>query len=219
MLGGREEWYNAHYPKTAVEDIGVEGSFSSYGPPWAQVAAAHLSGFKTFSTEGGLRVPFIIRYPEWIEAGRTDEVVFVTDLSATLLEVAGATHPGTSYKGREVFPMNAKSILPLMRGETSTHRGADDWLGYELFGNSAIFHGDYKALRLGAWLQSAGVEGAGEWQLYDLKNDPSELRNLSEREPERLAEMVAKYAEYSASMDIIDVPADFNPVSIIAGGK
>ncbi len=31
--------------------------------------------------------------------------------------------------------------------------------------------------------------------------------------------MVAKYAEYSASMDIIDVPADFDPVSIIAGGK
>ncbi len=106
-----------------------------------------------------------------------------------------------------------------MRGETSTHRGADEWLGYELFGNSAIFQGDYKALRLGAWLESAGVDGAGEWRLYDLKNDPSELRDLSEQEPELLAELVARYAEYSASMDIIDVPADFDPVSIIAGGK
>ena len=218
-VGGGEAWYNANYPETAVEDIGVQGSFSSYGPPWAQVAAAHLSGFKTFSTEGGLRVPFIIRYPEWIEAGQTNEFVFVTDLSATLLEIAGATHPGTSYKGRKVFPMNAKSILSLMRGETSTHRGSDEWLGYELFGNSAIFQGDYKALRLGAWLQSTGVEGAGEWQLYDLKNDPSELHDLGEREPDRLAEMVVKYAEYSESMGVIDVPADFDPVSIIAGGK
>ncbi len=115
--------------------------------------------------------------------------------------------------------MNAKSILSLMRGETSTHRGSDEWLGYELFGNSAIFQGDYKALRLGAWLQSTGVEGAGEWHLYDLKKDPSELHDLAEREPDRLAELVAKYAEYSASMDVIDVPPDFNPVSIIAGGK
>jgi len=218
-VGGGAPWYDANYPKTAVEDIGVRGSFSSYGPPWAQVTAAHLSGFKTFSTEGGLRVPFIIRYPEWIESGQTDEFVFVTDLSATLLEIAGATHPGTSYKGRKVFPMNAKSILPLMRGESSTHRSADDWLGYELFGNSAIFHGDYKALRLGAWLASTGVEGAGEWHLYNLKKDPSELHDLGEREPERLAEMVAKYAEYSADMGVIDVPADFDPVSIIAGGK
>ena len=151
--------------------------------------------------------------------GQTDEFVFVTDLSATLLQIAGATHPGTSYKGRKVFPMNAKSILPLMRGETSTHRGSDEWLGYELFGNSAIFQGDYKALRLGAWLESTGVAGAGEWQLYNLKNDPSELHDLAEREPERLAEMVVKYAEYSASMGVIDVPSDFDPVSIIAGGK
>ena len=218
-VGGGEEWYNAKYPKTAVEDIGLEGSFSSYGPPWAQVAAAHLSGFKTFSTEGGLRVPFIIRYPKWIEAGQTDEFVYVTDLSATLLEVAGVEHPGTSYEGRKVFPMNAKSILPSLRGETSSHRGPDEPLGYELFGNSAVFLGDYKAYRLGAWLQGIGVEGAGEWRLYNLEEDPSELHNLAEEEPERLAELVAHYAEYSRDMDVIDVPADFNPVSIIAGGK
>ena len=76
-----------------------------------------------------------------------------------------------------------------------------------------------KALRPGAWLTSTGVEGAGEWHLYNLKKDPSELHDLGEREPERLAEMVAKYAEYSADMGVIDVPADFDPVSIIAGGK
>ena len=218
-VGGGAPWYDTYYPETDVEDIGMRGSFSSYGPPWAQVAAAHLSGFKTFSTEGGLRVPFIIRYPEWIDAGQTNEFVYVTDLSATLLEVAETTHPGTSYKGRDVFPMKAKSILPLMRGESSTHRGADDWLGYELFGNSAIFHGDYKALRLGAWLASTGVEGAGEWQLYDLKKDPSELHDLAATEPDRLAEMMAKYAEYSESVGVIDVGPDFNPVSVIAGGK
>jgi len=218
-IGGGEAWYNANYPKTAVEDIGLEGSFSSYGPPWAQVAAAHLSGFKTFSTEGGLRVPFIIRYPEWFEAGRTDEFVYVTDLSATLLEIAGVEHPGTSYKGREVFPMNAKSMLPFLRGETSGHRGADEWLGYELFGNSAVFQGDYKAYRLGAWLQNTGVENAGEWQLYNLKADPSELHNLAEQEPERLAALVELYAQYSKDMGVIDVPADFDPVSVISGGK
>ena len=214
-----EDWFNARYPKTAVEDIGVEGSYSSYGPPWAQVAAAHLSGFKTFSTEGGLRVPFIIRYPEWIEAGQTDEFVFVTDLSATLLEVAGAKHPGSSYKGRTVFPMSAKSILPFMRGQTLTHRAADEWVGYELMGNSAIFQGDYKALRLGAWVQSLGIEGAGAWKLYNIQKDPSELHDLSEQEPELLAELLVNYDEYSESLGIISVPADFDPVSVLTSSK
>ena len=213
------DWFNDRYPKTAVEDIGLEGSYSSYGPPWAQVAAAHLSGFKTFSTEGGLRVPFIIRYPEWIAAGRTDEFVFVTDLSATILEIAGASHPGTRYQGREVFPMNAKSILPLIRGETSTHRAADEWVGYELMGNSAIFQGDYKALRLGAWMKSLGLERAGEWQLYNIKEDPSELHDLGDQEPELLAELVARYGEYGESLGIIDVPEDFDPASALTESK
>lgn len=211
------DWYNARYPKTAVDDIGAEGSFSSYGPQWAQVAATDLSGFKTFSSEGGLRVPFIIRYPEWIEAGMTDEFIFVTDLSATLLEIAGAEHPGTQYEGRDVFPMNAKSVLPFMRGESTSHRTADEWVGYELMGNSAIFQGDYKAIRLGAWLQAFGVEGAGSWKLYDIKKDPSELHDLGPQKPDLLAEMVANYAEYSKSLGIISVPADFNPVALITG--
>lgn len=212
---GAADWFNERYPNTAVADIGVEGAYSSYGPPWAQVAAAHLSGFKTFSTEGGLRVPFIIRYPEWVDAGQTDEFVFVTDLSATLLEIAGAEHPGTTYEGRDVFPMNAKSILPFMRGDTSTHRGADDWVGYELMGNSAVFQGDYKAVRLGAWLQPLGVEGAGAWTLYNIKDDPSELHDLSAQEPEHLAALVANYGEYSERVGVIDVPADFDPATAL----
>ena len=212
-------WYNERYPLTAVEDIGVQGSFSSYGPAWAQVAAAHLSGFKTFSTEGGLRVPFIIRYPEWIEAGQTDEFVFVTDLSATLLEIAGVEHPMTSYEEREIFPMNAKSVLPFMRGETSTHRTKDEWIGYELMGNSALFKGDYKARLLAAWLKGFGVAGTGSWQLYNIKEDPSELHDLSEQQPELLAELVANYEEYSESVGIIGVPADFDLMKMITGSK
>lgn len=213
------EWYDERYPKTSVDDIGIEGSFSSYGPPWAQVATAHLSGFKTFSTEGGLRVPFLIRYPEWIEAGQTDEFVFVTDLSATLLEIAGAEHPGTVYQGRAVFPMKSKSFLPLLQGETSSHRAPDEWVGYELLGSSAVFKGDYKAVHLGAWLQSVGVASAGSWHLYNIKEDPSELHDLSEQEPALLAELIGHYGEYGEEMNIIDMPADFNPMEAIVGGE
>ena len=218
-VGAGAPWYDEHYPKNGVEDIGMPGNFSSYGLPWAQVATAHLSGFKTFSSEGGLRVPFIIRYPEWIDAGQTDEFVFVTDLSATLLEIAGAEHPGTSYKGRDVFPMSAKSILPLMRGETSTHRDDDEWVGYELMSNSALFKGDFKAARLGGWMAILGVTGAGSWHLYNIKEDPSELHDLSEEQPELLAELLVNYAEYGESQGIIDVPVDFNPLKMITGDQ
>ena len=115
--------------------------------------------------------------------------------------------------------MTAKSFLPLMQGETSHHRSGDEWVGYELMGNSAIFQGDYKAVRLGAWLSALGVSGAGSWKLYYLKKDPSELHDLSEQEPALLSRLTGHYEEYSDSMGIIDMPADFNPVKTITGGK
>ncbi len=115
--------------------------------------------------------------------------------------------------------MNAKSVLPLMRGETSTHRGSDEWVGYELMGNSAIFKGDYKALRLGSWMQRLGLQGAGTWRLFNIKEDPSELHDLSEQEPELLAELLANYTEYSENLGIISVPADFDPVSVLTQSK
>jgi arylsulfatase len=82
-----------------------------------------------------------------------------------------------------------------------------------------LFQGDYKALRLGAWMQSLGLEGAGAWKLYNIKEDPSELHDLSKQEPELLAELVGKHAEYGESLGIIDMPADFDPLAMIVGSK
>ncbi len=43
--------------------------------------------------------------------------------------------------------------------------------------------------------------------------------NLSEQVPELLTELVANYAEYSGSLGIIDMPADFAPLAMIVGSK
>ena len=52
-----------------------------------------------------------------------------------------------------------------------------------------------------------------------MDRDPSELHDLSEQKPELLAELVAKYAEYSDSLGIIGMPADFDPMADILGSK
>ena len=105
-----------------------------------------------------------------------------------------------------------------MQGETENHRAWEEWVAYELMGNSAVFQGDHKAVRLGAWLQALGVAEAGTWQLYNLKADPSELHDLSEQESELLAQLIANYDEYRERVGIIDVPADFDPLRIITQG-
>lgn len=106
-----------------------------------------------------------------------------------------------------------------MRGESSHHRSQDEWVGYELMGNSAVFKGDYKAVRLAVWLQTFGVAETGVWKLYNIKEDPSELHDLSEQEPALLSQLTDHYQDYSTDVGIIGMPADFNPLKVITGGK
>lgn len=115
--------------------------------------------------------------------------------------------------------MTAKSVLPFMQGKTLNHRSRDEWVGYELMGNSAIFQGDYKAVRLGAWTKSLGASGAGSWALYNIKKEPSELHDLSEQEPKLLAQLTANYDQYSKDHKVIGMPDDFNPVKVLTQGK
>ena len=62
-------WYEAHYPYTYEKDyggnyapMGQKGSYSDYGAGWAAAANTPTSYYKTFSSEGGLRVPFIATF-------------------------------------------------------------------------------------------------------------------------------------------------------------
>ena len=108
--------------------------------------------------------------------------------------------------------MTARCFLPLMRGETSNHRSPDEWVGYELMGNPAVFQSDYKAVRLGVW---TATPEAGSWKLYNLKMDPSEIHDLSNQDPKLLTQLIVRYDEYSNKVGIIDVPDDVNPVKAL----
>jgi arylsulfatase len=66
-----------------------------------------------------------------------------------------------------------------------------DWLGWELFGNRAIRQGDWKLLNL---LPAEG--GTGEWQLYNLREDPAEVRDPSSVNPEKRGALIKLWDEY-----------------------
>lgn len=132
--------------------------------------------------EGGLRVPFVARWPGHIEAGGRSKAEAVTmDLFATVLEVAGARPP----QGVE-----AVSILPILL------RQADDLPARTLFftrregGNNfggktidAVIQGDWKLLQNSPY---------APLELYNLKNDPSEQENLAEKERKTFNQLAAE---------------------------
>jgi arylsulfatase A-like enzyme len=73
-----------------------------------------------------------------------------------------------------------------------------DRFGWELFGNRAVRQGDWKILNT---LRAAG--GSGDWQLYNLKSDPGETRDLAKSNPGKLKELVALWNRYAKQNGVV----------------
>ena len=118
--------YIDRYYDNSYDNMGRKNSYIWYGPRWASAGMAPLRLYKAFSSEGGIRVPFILRYPALTSsrAGELDRsFATVMDIAPTILELAGIQHPGRTYQGRSVVPMRGTSWVPysLRPEEATTH--------------------------------------------------------------------------------------------------
>jgi arylsulfatase A-like enzyme len=186
--------------------MGLQGSYVNYGPGWAGVSGTPFFMFKGSAAEGGMRVPFIVSGPGFQKDVTTDAFAYVSDITPTLLELAGVSQPSGLYNGRDVHPIMGKSMLGFLRGETSVVHDSDDPVAYELAGSAAVFMGNYKLTK------SNPPFGDKQWRLFNIIEDPIEVNDLSEQEPEVLATMMASYQQYANEVQLIEVPADYNPV-------
>jgi arylsulfatase len=173
------------------ENWGRPNSAIEYGPSWAQVGSVPLRMFKGVVAEGGIRAPLIVCGPGIRHNGTvTDAVLHVMDIAPTFLESAAVTL-STELAVGNFASIQGKSMWPLLSGTNNQTRTETDWLGWELFGNRAIRQGDWKLMYL---LPAAG--GTGNWQLFNLKEDPAELHDMSARNPEKRSALMKLWDEY-----------------------
>ena len=194
-----QDWIDENFDNS-FDNIGKINSYVYLGPHWARASTAPMRMFKGFSSDGGLKVPAIISYPGKLEtrAGTfNNQFTTVLDLPATFLDIALAKHPGTSYKGRQVHPYTGVSMLPFLNGESETVHEPDDVVAWELNDSRAVRKGDWKIILI------PGRFGTGDWELFNIKNDPAERNDLSEAEPEKRNEMVAEWEKYASANGII----------------
>jgi arylsulfatase len=180
----------------SYEAMGREGSYVLYGPNWANAGSPIFRLHKGFPTEGGTRVAAFIRHPASVsEPAIVDDLVYVTDLAPTILELAGIDHPGDVYQGRAIEPLSGHSFVGLIDG--SGDAAPDRVLGMELFGKRAVREGRWKIVHMPApW-------GSGDWQLYDVVADPGEARDLADRHPDVLASLISHWEDYARENNVI----------------
>ena len=194
-----QDWIDENFD-TSFENIGKINSYAYLGPHWARASTAPMRMFKGFSSDGGLKVPAIISYPGKLEARSgtfINQFTTVLDLPATFLDIAKTKHPGTSYKGRQVHPYTGISILPFLNGESEIIHEPDDVVAWELNNSRAVRKGDWKIILL------PGRFGTGDWELFNIKNDPAERIDLSKAEPEKRSEMIAEWEKYARNNGVI----------------
>jgi arylsulfatase A-like enzyme len=188
---------------TRYETLGEKGSYSNYGPSWANVSMTPLSWYKGSASEGGMRAPLIVHYPKKFEQGSiSHSFSYVTDIATTILEVAGLQH--AVAKGKT--PISGKSLLPLLQGESLFVYQPEQAVVYELAGSAAVFMGNFKLMR------NFPPFGDKSWKLYDLVKDPVERYDLSKSNPKLFQKMLAAYEQYSKQVNLVEVPDNYNAI-------
>ena len=162
--GGQEYFADKEHP---------DGLFGPNVDP--KTGKRRFRGGKGRLYEGGLRVPFIVRWPGRIKGGRvSDHLGYFPDIMPTLAELSGAACPAGT---------DGLSMVPELLGEDAAGRKQAEhkYLYWEDGGQVAVRQGTWKAVRPGR--QKAA------WELYDLAADVGETANVADRHPDTLAAM------------------------------
>lgn len=200
-LGTEEGWHDRVYPLIGdKESYGLEGSFPSIALPNALVSSGPYFHAKNTLTEGGIRVPAMIKSPS--DNGKythqiIDSVGHITDLYPTFADYAGAT-----LESADTLPgHSARGVL-----EGTSDVIGDDELGWEHFGQRAYRAGEWKL----AFIPEL-MGGTGDYALYNLANDPGETTDVIDQHPEIAEELTEKWEQYAATNGVAIV--DFDTVN------
>ncbi|MDG1233793.1 MAG: arylsulfatase [Pseudomonadales bacterium] len=190
------------------ETLGLKGSFNSISPSFASASASPLAFYKFYAGEGGLRVPLIIAGQSIRNKGEMNHALsHVTDITPTILSIAGVKAPAGRFAGRPIEAMIGRDLMPLIRGDVERVYAEDETIGYEVGGNAALFRGDHKIV------MNRGPVGDRRWHLYNIVSDPGETEDLADAMPERMQLMSRAYEQYVLENGVLPVPVGYQQVS------
>ena len=150
-----------------------------------------LRGSKRTTLEGGVRVPFVVSWPDHVKPGVFEKPVIQLDLTATALAAAGI--PADSK-------IEGVNLLPYLDG---TNAGAPHDALYWRFGQQmAIRSGDFKLVRYDSnadTLTGAGNQPVTAAKLYNLASDIGEANDLAAEMPDKVKELQAMWDRWNTS--------------------
>jgi arylsulfatase len=157
---------------------------------WANAANTPFREHKMWTHEGGIATPLIASWPARFPAdGRLNrQAGHVIDLVPTLLEAAGAKYPA-ALNGRMLTPLEGRSLMPALKGRSPEGRT----LYWEHEGNRAVRQGNWKLV----------ARFHGDWELYNLAADRTELHDRAAEMPARVKELAALWQRWADRVGVV----------------
>lgn len=147
-----------------------------------------LRGNKRNDFEGGIRVPFIVRWPEHIQPGSvSDTPVIGTDIFSTVLDIVDVSEPADRT-------IDGASMLPVFAGKTAERKIPMFWRTHVSSAEDRV------AMRMGDW-KIVGNDTMTKFMLFNVEEDWQEKNNLASKMPEKLDDMKKALFEVWAGIE------------------
>ncbi|MBK0420009.1 arylsulfatase [Leucobacter sp. CSA1] len=188
IAGLSEDWVR-DVPRE-IAAIGGPQVFSQYPAGWARVSNTPFRSFKSSTYEGGVHAPLVMSWPAAPQRlrGLRDQFVFVSDLTPTLLDLAGV--PALTERcGLAAEEFDGASIAGVLGDPDAPGR---DLQHFECLGSRALVEGEWKAVAPEPPDREEGAAG-GRWELYHLAEDPTEASDRAAELPERTRRLAERW--------------------------
>lgn len=177
---------------------GPAETFIAYGRNWANVSNTPFREYKHYVHEGGISTPLIASWPTTIKP-QSDFVPtpgHLIDLMATCVDLSGEEFP-SEIEDRATKPLVGVSLMPLLQGKSLKRT---EPLFFEHEGNRAIRDGKWKLV---------AKHAKGDWELYDIEADRTEMHNLASEHPDRVEQMAAAWQRWAEVSNVLPLNPTF----------
>ncbi len=158
--------------------------FTSDNGPARQRYNGGMRGIKAQVDEGGVRVPFFIRWPGHIKPGTTvTRIAAHVDVFPTLIELCGVESP-------ETLPQDGRSLVPLLNGDEAGWPGRMIFAHQNRFGETLMTPGSVRTERYRL------VNRGNEYELFDMIEDPAQKRDVAGEHPDIAGRLTTAYENW-----------------------
>jgi arylsulfatase A-like enzyme len=184
-----------------IDELGGPSAHNNYPWGWTMAGNTPFKRWKREVHEGGVADPCIVSWPDRLggRGGIRHQFTHAVDVLPTVLELIGIDPPRTIEHVPQTH-FDGISFAPLLAADGDALPGHRATQYFEMLGSRAIYHDGWKAVTykpLGP-LYNDGLNwnapfSEDRWELYHVAEDPTEVHDLAEREPDRLADLVERW--------------------------